>query len=127
MKSDKNIDYIIFHLKENEKKELNNLVQITSSTIIKLISNIDNHENDSIILSYDIIESEINNFPNSIELENDSVEDEEFDEDNENEDLEEDVSLVEESDLEEIANDLWNECEEEFLEDGKFLHKKRKI
>ncbi len=114
-------------MRENEKKELNNLIQITSSTRIKLISNNIDNQNDSIILSYDIIESEINNIPNGKEQENDSGEDEEFNEDDENEELEEDVSLVEESDLEQIADDLWNECEEEFAEDGNFLHKKRKI
>jgi len=129
LKSDKNKDHIIFHLNENEKKDLNYLIQITPSTRIKLISNIENNKDDSIILSFDIIEYEVNNIPNSKEIENDSVEDEEFDEDDENdeiEDVEEDISLVEESDLEQIANDLWNECEEEFAGDGKFLNKKRK-
>ena len=127
LKTEKSKCNIIFHLNQCQNKELNNIIDITSSTKIELISDIDNHENDSILLFYEIVESEINNFSNNKEFENESVEDEEFNEDYENEEFEEDISLVEESDIEQIANDLWDECEEEFGESENFLNKKRKI
>jgi hypothetical protein len=126
-----NKETILGIISQNETKQLKQT--ISTNVTLKLIS--DNElSTDKILINYFILK-ENNNISNNThserfdnnEVEEEEEEDEEFDEEEESlEDQEDDVSLEGESDLAQVANDLWEECEAEF-ENEQFLGKKRKL
>ena len=128
---DKKKESVICNLNIEEWKEIQLCFKVDEWTKLKLLGDNSNYEDDKITLTYDIInQSGKSNGNNFYEID-DEGEDEDYDDGvyEENELLEDDDSnFEEESDINDIANDLWNECENEFNEqDKQYLGKKRKL
>jgi len=131
IKAEKKNESVLCHLNLEEWKEVQVSFKVNDTTKLKLIGDSSNNLDDKVTLTYDLIdESGKSNRKYFYEIDEEG-EDEDYDDAvyEENELLEDDDSnFEEESDMNDIANDLWNECENEFDEQEKYLlGKKRKL
>ena len=133
IKTEKKVETVVSHLAEEEWKEAQLSFKASDSIKIKVIGDYNSVKTDSIIITYEAIDrnGKAKLFENCYEIDGEE-EDEDYGEaDVEENELneEEDSKFEDESDMNEIANDLWNDCEEGFDEVEKklFLNKKRKL
>ena len=129
IKKDSKQETVLAQLTPNESKNIKQTVNTDAE--LRLLS--DNESStDKITINYIILadNNNINNIKPQHNVYNDTneEEDEEFEEEEEesSDDKEDEESLEAESDLAQIANDLWEECEAEF-ENEQFIGRKRYI
>ncbi len=132
IKVEKKIETIICHLAEEEWKEAQATFKITDTFKLKVIGDTNSTKNDNIIITYEITDKngKPKNINNIYEIDGEEEDEDYGDEDVEEQELyeEEDSKFEDESDIDDIANDLWKDCQDAFTdEDKQFLNKKRKL
>jgi hypothetical protein len=132
IKKESDKESVIAFLNPNETKQLKQTVSLNSE--LKLLSDNESSSDKIIICYFKLVDNNnINNFSTQHELleyNSNEDEDEDFEEDEEDSESadineEEDESLEAESDLAQLANDLWEDCEAQFDNNQHFLGRKR--
>jgi hypothetical protein len=132
VKVEKKIETVICHLSEEEWKEVQDSFKITDAFKLKVIGDSNSTKNDNIVITYEITDKngKPKNLNNIYEFDAEEEDEEYDDEDVKEGELvdEEDSRFEDESDMDDIANDLWKDCQDAFTEqDKEFLNKKRKL